>query len=106
MTKFISTISENAKFPLSYIKGTEKQRYKLSSKLAQKVFEDIKSCDILTTDKLKNAIEKCTAPYKINLTIAKKFNNDSFDSIIQKVPSVAIYEDYADYLRKNNQKDT
>lgn len=99
MFKFINIISDQAKFPLSYIKGSEKQRFKQARNLTKCVFDYMENSgkNNQNAQSLKNAIDKYTSPHKIKILIENENINYSQGSL-QEIISV---QEYNDYIKRN-----
>lgn len=102
MVPIVNMISDNAKLPLCYIKGSESQRFKRSELLTQQVFDYMKNnCgNYWTVGRLKNVIDKCIYPHKINIEIENE-NTKDFLGNLQEIVSVENYKNTIDYIFKN-----
>lgn len=102
MVKIINIISNHAKFPFSYIKGSEKQRFYKAESLTQNVFDYMEDLggNNWNTHLLKNALDKYTFPNKIKIIIANENDNNYLGSL-QEIVSAHDYKNYTDFITKN-----
>lgn len=100
MVSFINVISHRAKFPLSYTKGSEKQRNKMAANLTQKVYDGIKesSSNSLSTEQLHNIIAQVLSPHDINFVVTT--NPKSLGNLADII-DVKLYSNSIDYIIKN-----
>lgn len=102
MIKIINVISSKAKFPLSYIKGSEIQRFEKAKNLTNQVFYNMKNnCgQNWNTKQLNEAIKKYTDRFDINIIIENENNSNYFGSI-EEIISVHSYKNSFEYIMRN-----
>lgn len=102
MIKIINVISSKAKFPLSYIKGSEIQRFEKAKNLTNQVFYNMRNnCgQNWNTKQLNEAIKKYTDRFDINIIIENENNSNYFGSI-EEIISVHSYKNSFEYIMRN-----
>lgn len=102
MIKIINVISSKAKFPLSYIKGSEIQRFEKAKNLTSQVFYNMRNnCgQNWNTKQLNEAIKKYTDRFDINIIIENENNSNYFGSI-EEIISVHSYKNSFEYIMRN-----